>query len=88
MILLILGLDVKIRSIQEEDSLVIWVGWSINWLEPAQEVRKLISQPSLFSLSKAHHWGDLALKSPIIAEHARLGSLIFDKNKLRSVKLN
>ena len=24
------GLDVEIRSIQEEDPLVIWVGWSIN----------------------------------------------------------
>ena len=30
--LITLGLDVKTRSIQEEDSLVIWVGWSIHWL--------------------------------------------------------
>ena len=29
-VLIKLGLDVKIRSMQEEDSLVIWIGWSIN----------------------------------------------------------
>ena len=47
---------------------------------------KLISCPSLFPLSKAHHWGDLALKSPVITEHAGLRSSIFDKNKLMSVQ--
>ena len=40
----------------------------------------------LFSLSKAHYWGNLALKSPVVAEHAGLRSLVFDKNELRSVQ--
>ena len=39
----------------------------------------------IFSLSKAHHWSNLALQSPAITEHAGLRSLIFDNNKLKSV---
>ena len=46
----------------------------------------MISRPSLFFLCKARHWGDLALKSPVLTEHARLRSLTFDKNKLRFVQ--
>ena len=81
-----LGLDVKTRSIQEEDSLVIEVGWLIYWLWLAEEVRNLISHRLLISLSKAHRWGDLELTSLVIIEHAGLRSLIFDKKKLRSVQ--
>ena len=44
------------------------------------------SRFSLFSLSEAHYWGNLALKSPVVAEHAGLRSLIFDKSELRSVQ--
>ena len=45
-----------------------------------------ISRPSRFSLSNFHHFVDLALKSPLIMEQTELRSLIFDKNKSKSVQ--
>ena len=79
-----LGFDVKMRSIQGKESLVICVGLLISWLYPAGRVM-FISHSSRFSLSNFHHFVDLALKVPVIIEQARLISLIFDKNKSKSL---
>ena len=69
---------VKIRSIQEEDSLVIWVGWLIVWLQPQADVKESISCPSAFSLSKLHQFEDLALKSPVITDSGMFRSFTLD----------
>ena len=85
-LLIKLAFDVKVRSIQDTESLVICVGGVISWLNPAARVMKFISRPSKFSLSNFHHFVDLALKSPVIIEQSGLRSLIFDKNKSKSFK--
>ena len=85
-LLINLGFDVKMRSIQDKESLVTCVGWLISWLYPAARVMMFISRPSILSLSNFHHFVDLALKSPVIIEQTRLRSLIFDKNKSKSVQ--
>ena len=85
-LLIKLGFDIKMRSIQDKESLVICFGWFISWLYPAVRVMMFISCPSSSSLSNFHHFVDLALKSPVIIEQTWLKSLIFDKNKSKSVQ--
>ena len=85
-LLIKLGFDVKIRSIQDKESLVKCVGWLISWLYPAVRVMMFILCPSRFCLSNFHHFVDVALKSPVIIEQARHQSWIFDKNKSKSVQ--
>ena len=45
-----------------------------------------ISRPLWFSLSNFHHFVHLASKSPVIIEQVGLRSLIFNKNKSKSVQ--
>ena len=85
-LLIKLGFDVKMKSIQDKESLVICVGWLISWLYPAGRVIMFISRPSRFSLSHLYYFVDLALKSPVIIEQAGVRSFIFDKNKSKSVQ--
>ena len=62
------GLDAKTKSVQEEESLLTWVGWSISWVYPAEVVKECIARPSKVSLSDDHDFEFLALKSPITIE--------------------
>ena len=87
-LLIKLGYDVKMRSIQDKESLVVYVGWLISWLYPAAGVMIFISRPSIFSLSNLHHFVDLALQSPVIIEQAGFKSLIFDKKSKLAQKLS
>lgn len=72
-----LKLVMKIRSIQEEDVLILRVDWLINWLYAAVDVEDSILCPSGESLSNAYHLEDLALNSPINIEQPRFKSSIF-----------
>ena len=67
---------------QEEELLISWVAWSVSWMQPA-EVVKTTAWPSKGSLSDAHNFEVLALKSQIITEQVGFKSLILNKNKSR-----
>ena len=65
---IMLGLDVKIRSMQVEELFVKWVGLSIIWLKPAVDVIVSSSFPILSLVSKKYHFQHFPLKSPVIIE--------------------
>ena len=50
------GLDAKIKSMQEEELLITWVGWSISWEYPAEVVKECIARPSKVSLADDCHF--------------------------------
>ena len=54
------GLDGKIMSIQEEELLVTWEGWSISWVYPAKVMKERITQPLKDSLSNDHTFDIIA----------------------------
>ena len=85
-LLIKLGFDVKMRSIQDRESLVICAGWLISWLYPVARFMMFISLPSKFYLFNLHHFVDLALKLSVLIKQAGLKSLIFDKDKSNSVQ--
>ena len=62
------GLDTKIKSMQEEELLITWVGWSISWVYPAEVIKECIARPSKVYLSDDHHFEVPALRSSIIIE--------------------
>ena len=54
------GLDGKIMSIQEEELLVTWEGWSISWVYLAKVMKERITQPLKDSLSNDHNFDVIA----------------------------
>ena len=74
---IMLGLDVKIRSMEEDELFVKWVGLSIIWLWPAVDVMVSSSFPILSLVSKEYYFEHFALKSPVIMEIAALRLLMF-----------
>ena len=50
------GLDGKIMSIQEEELLVTWEGWSISWVYPAKVMKERITQLLKDLLSNDHNF--------------------------------
>ena len=76
-------LDAKTKSMQGDQLLVTWVGWSISWVYPAQVVKECIARPSKDFLSDDLHFEVLALKSPILTKEVGFKSLILDKSKLK-----
>ena len=71
-----LGFDVKIRSMQEDELFVKWVGLSIIWLKPTVDVMVSSSFPILSLVSKVYHFEHFPLKSPVVIEIAGLRLLI------------
>ena len=66
---------VKMKSIYEKEDLAVWVGRSINWLQPIVDAIKSILFPFWKSWSSFGHFEDLVLQSSVGTEQIEFRSL-------------
>ena len=56
--------EAKVKSMENDETFVKWVGLLIIWLEPAVDMIFSNTIPVLMFLSVEHHFQYFALKSP------------------------
>ena len=66
---------VKMKSIYEKEDLAVWVGWSINWLQPVVDAMESILFPLWESWSSFGNFEDLVLQSSVGTEQIEFRSL-------------
>lgn len=66
---------VKMKSIYKKEDLAVWVGWSINWLQPVVDAMESILFPLWESWSSFSHFEDLLLQSSVGTEQIEFRSL-------------
>lgn len=66
---------VKMKSIYEKEDLAVWVGRSINWLQPIVDAIKSVLFPLWKCWSSFGHFEDLVLQSSVGTEQIEFRSL-------------